>query len=333
MPDGALLVNVARGKVVDTDALVEATATGRMHGGPGRHRPRAAARRPPALALPGGAHHPARRRRHERVHAAGRCAWCATSSPRSSPASRCATWSTEAERVRHRLRRQRCGLSVPGARLQPWRSTVVAMGTRKGLWLARSEDRQRLVGGGPAVPHARGAQPGLRCPGRRASGCWPGSGPSTGGRRCMHSDDLGATWHGARPRARRSASPTTPGPRSARIWQITADPHDREVVWAGTRAARAVAQRRRRDVVRAGAWALGPPAPAAVGRGLRRRRHPHGPARPAGPRPRARGDEHRRGLHHRGRRCDVGGRATRASRPLRARPVPGVRPVRPQGRP
>src|SRR6476469_3350424 len=30
MPDGALLVNVARGRVVDTDALVEATATGRV---------------------------------------------------------------------------------------------------------------------------------------------------------------------------------------------------------------------------------------------------------------------------------------------------------------
>jgi phosphoglycerate dehydrogenase-like enzyme len=33
MPDGALLVNVARGKVVDTDALVEATATGRIMAG------------------------------------------------------------------------------------------------------------------------------------------------------------------------------------------------------------------------------------------------------------------------------------------------------------
>jgi phosphoglycerate dehydrogenase-like enzyme len=30
MPDGALLVNVSRGKVVDTDALVEATASGRI---------------------------------------------------------------------------------------------------------------------------------------------------------------------------------------------------------------------------------------------------------------------------------------------------------------
>ena len=33
MPDGALLVNVARGRVVDTDALVEATATGRIMAG------------------------------------------------------------------------------------------------------------------------------------------------------------------------------------------------------------------------------------------------------------------------------------------------------------
>lgn len=30
LPDGALVVNVARGKIVDTDALVEATATGRI---------------------------------------------------------------------------------------------------------------------------------------------------------------------------------------------------------------------------------------------------------------------------------------------------------------
>jgi len=32
MPDGSLLVNVSRGKVVDTDALVEATASGRIRG-------------------------------------------------------------------------------------------------------------------------------------------------------------------------------------------------------------------------------------------------------------------------------------------------------------
>ena len=30
MPDGALLVNVSRGKVVDTDALVEAASSGRI---------------------------------------------------------------------------------------------------------------------------------------------------------------------------------------------------------------------------------------------------------------------------------------------------------------
>ena len=63
MKHDALLVNVGRGSVVVTDDLVAA-----LHGGHGarrarRHRPRAAARGPPAVGRPGPAHHPARRRR------------------------------------------------------------------------------------------------------------------------------------------------------------------------------------------------------------------------------------------------------------------------------
>ena len=45
MPDGALLVNAARGVVVDTDALLAELTARPAAGGAGRHRPRAAARR------------------------------------------------------------------------------------------------------------------------------------------------------------------------------------------------------------------------------------------------------------------------------------------------
>ena len=49
MPDGALLVNAARGVVVDTDALLAELTSRPAAGRPRRHRPRAAAGGAPAL--------------------------------------------------------------------------------------------------------------------------------------------------------------------------------------------------------------------------------------------------------------------------------------------
>ena len=71
MPDGALLVNVARGKVVDTDALVEATATGRIMAALDVTDPEPLPDGPPLWRSPGVFVTPARRRRHQRVHPAG----------------------------------------------------------------------------------------------------------------------------------------------------------------------------------------------------------------------------------------------------------------------
>ncbi len=76
MHDGALVVNVSRGPVVDTDALLA-----RVHGRaparrPGRHRPRAAARRPSAVADPRSPDQPARGRQHVSVPASGPAAGC-----------------------------------------------------------------------------------------------------------------------------------------------------------------------------------------------------------------------------------------------------------------
>ena len=52
MKDGALLVNVARGKVADTDALVAEAASGRLRVAARRHRSRAASSGPPAVDHP-----------------------------------------------------------------------------------------------------------------------------------------------------------------------------------------------------------------------------------------------------------------------------------------
>ena len=111
-------------------------------------------------------------------------------------------------------------------------STVVAVGTRKGLWLARSDNRRDWVVDGPQflmreVPSI-GVVPrpeGVRLIAGFRSEHW---GPTM-----LHSDDLGASWH-ERPDAAAIAFPEDTGAALARIWQVTADPHDPDVVWAGT---------------------------------------------------------------------------------------------------
>ena len=109
--------------------------------------------------------------------------------------------------------------------------TLVAIGTRKGLWLARSNDRRTWALDGPhflmrEVPSigidTRGPQPRLLVGFR--SEHW---GPAI-----QHSDDLGKTWDEAPEGA--VIFPEDTGAAVERVWQITPDVHDPDVVWAST---------------------------------------------------------------------------------------------------
>ncbi len=109
---------------------------------------------------------------------------------------------------------------------------LLAIGTRKGLWLARSEDRRGWALDGPhflmqdvraCAIDTRGGS--TRLLAGAHSEHW---GPSV-----FHSDDLGATWHEADGGAVRF--PNDAGAAVAAVWQLRPDTADRPgVVWAGS---------------------------------------------------------------------------------------------------
>ena len=109
--------------------------------------------------------------------------------------------------------------------------TLVAIGTRKGLWLARSNDRSSWTLDGPhhlmrEVPSiaidSRGGQPRLLV-GFRSDHWGPGF---------MRSDDLGQSWDETPDGSIRFPDDT--GAAVERVWQITPDVHADKVVWAST---------------------------------------------------------------------------------------------------
>jgi photosystem II stability/assembly factor-like uncharacterized protein len=108
---------------------------------------------------------------------------------------------------------------------------LLAIGTRKGLWLARSDDRRtwRLEG-----PHLLAQEVASVCVDTRGPTPRVLAGIQYGhwGPTVMWSDDLGATWqeteHGA------IHFPEDTGAALARVWQLRPDSADRPgVVWAG----------------------------------------------------------------------------------------------------
>ncbi len=72
LPDGALLVNVARGKLVDTDALVAETGSGRLRAALDVTDPEPLPPKHPLWQIPERAHRPARRGGQQRLLPAGR---------------------------------------------------------------------------------------------------------------------------------------------------------------------------------------------------------------------------------------------------------------------
>ncbi|HET7477782.1 MAG TPA: exo-alpha-sialidase [Dermatophilaceae bacterium] len=110
-------------------------------------------------------------------------------------------------------------------------TTMVAIGTRKGLWLASSPDRQRWTMDGPhflmnevaSVVVDTRTEP-TRIIAGFASSHW---GPTL-----AHSDDLGRTWAESQDGA--IAFPPDTGAALARVWALAVDPHDDQVVWAGS---------------------------------------------------------------------------------------------------
>ena len=160
----------------------------------------------------------------------------------------------------------------------------------------RTMNRHRAAGRDPQGPLGRDVRPGpgglARSPDRtstwrRSTPAWstpafdpprltPAPRPAGSGPRVRRSDDLGETWAGGRGRRH----PVPGGQRRERRADLAAGGRPRAGDRVGRHRARCgVALVRRRAHLRAGAEAVGPPAPAGVGRRVRRPGVPHDPAR------------------------------------------------------
>ncbi|MEE1621057.1 WD40/YVTN/BNR-like repeat-containing protein [Zafaria sp. J156] len=109
--------------------------------------------------------------------------------------------------------------------------TVIAIGTKKGLWLARSTDRASWILDGPYFLNIEVASVAIDTRGGRTR-VLAGINDWHWGPAVVHSDDLGATWtepeHGA------IKFPADTGAELARIWHLRPDTDERPgVVWAG----------------------------------------------------------------------------------------------------
>jgi photosystem II stability/assembly factor-like uncharacterized protein len=109
--------------------------------------------------------------------------------------------------------------------------TVVAIGTRKGLWLAHSEDRSAWTLDGPHFLMAEIPSIGIDTRGGQAR-LMVGIRSEHWGPTVTRSDDLGKSWDETPQGAMRFPQDT--GVAVERVWQITPDVHDDNVVWAST---------------------------------------------------------------------------------------------------
>ena len=159
-------------------------------------------------------------------------------------------------------------------------------------------------GGGLLLPdrHPRRRAPAARRGRRRAGSARRSGAPTT------------SAPPGRRPPTAPSASPRTPTPRSSGSGSWCPAPRP-DVVYAGTEPAAVWRSVRPRRDVRARAGAVGPPAPARVGRRLRRPGLPHAAAAPHRPAVGDRRPVDRRRLPDHRRRRLVGAAQPRASGP------------------
>lgn len=107
--------------------------------------------------------------------------------------------------------------------------TLVAIGTRKGLWLARSADRHDWTVTGPHLPMVE--IPSVAIDTRSGHRVLVGARSEHWGPTVQRTDDLGESWH--EPEGGAMVFPADTGVALERVWQIAPDLGRPGVVWAG----------------------------------------------------------------------------------------------------